>query len=223
MPALHPAKPAGTVVGQELQFPACPAPSRPAPEVTGEGSGRGWRRGALGHVVQRRPPPRAVSRQFEKSRGGRGGSREISALRPAPRTAGERARWVLRAGGRVSGTERNRTSRGARACAAAEEASAERGTPSCAGTCVERGRAVGPAAGGGRFNRCGRCHRPHRHVRGEKKRAGAGGQEGAAPGGGDPRPPSFARSSRYRVLRRRLGRHRRRWRSGGPRRARPLM
>lgn len=170
MPALHPAKPAGTEVGQELQFPACPAPSRPAPEVTGEGSGRGWRRGALGHVVQRRPPPRAVSRQFEKSRGGRGGSREISALRPAPRTAGERARWVLRAGGRVNGTERNGTERaGARACAAAEEASAERGTPSCAGTCVERGRAVGPAAGGGRFNRCGRCHRLHRHVRGGKR------------------------------------------------------
>ncbi|KAK4825389.1 hypothetical protein QYF61_027155 [Mycteria americana] len=38
----------------------------------------------LGHVVRRRPQQRAVAREFENSRGGRGSSRENSAPRPAP-------------------------------------------------------------------------------------------------------------------------------------------
>lgn len=85
--------------GRELRFPACPA---------AEGSGRRERKwlwsGTPGHVVRRQPLPKPEFREFENSRDSGGSYREISALpphppsRPAPGAAGERARWVPRAG-----------------------------------------------------------------------------------------------------------------------------
>lgn len=105
--------------------------------------GSGWPHGTLGRVVQRRPPPRAVSREFENSRGGRGGSRENSAPRPAPRAAGERARWVLRGGGQRRGAQRRAAAQHGPRSVAQEPSVSRPGSCGAGGAAVT---AVGDAA-----------------------------------------------------------------------------